>query len=186
MGKINVNIFVDRGNLSKTVELDSNSAVEDLLEKLDSGQYFGPVVGTEPSPKSYSISFDGSASSLNDSETTAVSGEIFMEPLGSIKDTAKFRVNGGQILVGDTSYDFVFGKARMTSSDQSGNNDSITIIGQIIGDDGDVKTIKLVLYSAAPFEGDFGLEPIDVEIMMPQSTISNQWSLSASGTLSQI
>lgn len=159
--------------------------LQTLMEKLDSGEYFGPVVGAEPLPKSYSISFDGSASSLNDSETAAVSGEIFMEPLGSIKDTAKFRVNGGQILVGDTSYDFVFGKARMTSSDQSGNNDSITIIGQIISDNGDVKTVRILLGSATPLEGDFGLEPINVE-MMPQSTISREWSVSAQGQLSQI
>lgn len=157
--------------------------LQTLLEKLDSGEYFGPVVGTEPLPKSYSISFDGSASSISDSQTTAVSGEIFMEPLGSIKDTAKFRVTGGEILVGDTSYDFVFGKARMTSSAQSSNNDSITIIGQIMSADGDVKTVRILLGSASPFEGDFGLEPINVE-MMPQSKISNEWSLSASGTLS--
>ena len=35
MSKINLSIFVDRGNLNKTVELDKNSLVIDLLKKLN-------------------------------------------------------------------------------------------------------------------------------------------------------
>ena len=35
MGKINIKIFVDRDNTNKTVELDSEASVMDLLEKLD-------------------------------------------------------------------------------------------------------------------------------------------------------
>ena len=35
MNKIKVNIFVDRNNLNKTLELDKNSIVSDLLKKLN-------------------------------------------------------------------------------------------------------------------------------------------------------
>ena len=35
MGRIKVNIFVDRNNLNKTLELDNNSIVSDLLKELD-------------------------------------------------------------------------------------------------------------------------------------------------------
>ena len=35
MSKINVKIFVDRGNSNKTLELESNSIVADLLKKLN-------------------------------------------------------------------------------------------------------------------------------------------------------
>ena len=35
MSKINVKIFVDRDNLSKTLELEDNASVMDLLRKLD-------------------------------------------------------------------------------------------------------------------------------------------------------
>ena len=35
MSKINVKIFVDRDNLNKTLELESNSLVADLLKKLN-------------------------------------------------------------------------------------------------------------------------------------------------------
>lgn len=160
--------------------------LQTLLDNLESGKYFGPVVGTESVPKSYGLSFDGTVSSLNDSETADVSGEIFIETLGSLEDTSKFRVTGGEIVVGDTFYDFVFGKARITSSGQSDQKDSMTIIGQIISDEGDVNTIRISLDSTMPLEGDFGLEPIDVEIIAPQSKISNQWSVSAQGQLSQV
>lgn len=35
MDKIKVNIFVDRNNLNKTLELDKNSIVSDLLKRLN-------------------------------------------------------------------------------------------------------------------------------------------------------
>ena len=35
MGRIKVNIFVDRNNLNKTLELDKNSIVSDLLKSLN-------------------------------------------------------------------------------------------------------------------------------------------------------
>ena len=35
MGKISVKIFVDRDNTNKSVELDNNASVTDLLKKLD-------------------------------------------------------------------------------------------------------------------------------------------------------
>ena len=35
MSKIKVNIFVDRNNLNKTLELDKNSIVSDLLKSLN-------------------------------------------------------------------------------------------------------------------------------------------------------
>lgn len=34
MNKINIKIFADRNNLNKTIELDNNSSVLDLLKKL--------------------------------------------------------------------------------------------------------------------------------------------------------
>ena len=35
MGKINVNVFIDRENKNKTIQLDNNSAILDLLKKLN-------------------------------------------------------------------------------------------------------------------------------------------------------
>jgi len=129
-------------------------------------------------PKWNSISFDGSATSLNDdSVVTDVEGEIFLETLATRSDTSKFRVTGGEILVGDTFYDFVIGKARVSSSGTSGEKDSMIILGQVMDDQGNVNTIKIFVHAANPLSGDFGLEPIDLEIKMPQSKIAKHWSL---------
>ena len=82
--------------------------LQTLLDKVETGEYYGPVVGTESTTKSYSISFDGVASSIYDeSITTEVSGAVFLETLGSLKDTSKFRVTGGEIFVGENIYDIV-------------------------------------------------------------------------------
>ena len=35
MGKIKINVFVDRNNLQKTIELEHSARVADLLEKLN-------------------------------------------------------------------------------------------------------------------------------------------------------
>ena len=159
--------------------------LQKLLDKFEAGEYFGTIPEPDPVTTSYIISFDGSATSLNDdSVVTDVDGEIFLETQVTRSDTTKFRVTGGEILVGDTFYDFVIGKARVSSSGTSGEKDSLLILGQVMDDQGNVNTIKIFLNSVTPLTGDFGLEPIDLEIKMPQSKIAKHWSLSASGQLS--
>ncbi len=172
------------GLIQKIEQLEQR--LQSLLDKVVSGEYFGPTLGGDKMIKSYSISFDGSASSLDDEETlvTDVTADIFLETLVTRTDTTKFRITGGEILVGDTFYDLVFGKARVTSSGPSGEKDSMTLISHIMDDEGNVSTLKILLELEVPLEGDYGTEPIQLEIKMPQSTIAHQWSLSASGQLS--
>ena len=159
--------------------------LQKLLDKFEAGEYYGTIPEPDPVTTSYIISFDGSATSLNDdSVVTDIDGEIFLETQVTRSDTTKFRVTGGEILVGDTFYDFVIGKARVSSSGTSGEKDSLLILGQVMDDQGNVNTIKIFLNSVTPLTGDFGLEPIDLEIKMPQSKIAKHWSLSASGQLS--
>ena len=154
-----------------------------LIAKFETGAYYGPIPEPDPVTTSYSIIFDGSATSLDDdSVVTDVEGEIFLETQMTGTHTSKFRITGGEILVGDTFYDFVFGKARISSSGQSGEKDSMTIIGQVMNDQGETRTIKISLNSVTPLTGD--LEPVEFEIKMPRSKIAKQWSLSASGQLS--
>ncbi len=159
--------------------------LQKLLDKFEAGEYFGTIPEPDPVTTSYIISFDGSATSLNDdSVVTDVDGEIFLETQVTRSDTTKFRVTGGEILVGDTFYDFVIGKARVSSSGTSGEKDAMMILGQIMDDQGNVNTIKIFVHTASPLSGDFGSEPIDLELKMPQSKIAKHWSLSASGQLS--
>ena len=156
-----------------------------LIAKFETGEYYGTIPELEPLPTSYSILFAGSATSLgDDSVVTDVEGEIFLETQVTKTHVSKFRIIGGEILVGDTFYDFVFGKARALSSGNSGEEDSMIILGQVMDDQGNVNTIKIFLNSETPLTGDFSLDPAEFEIKMPQSKIAKHWSLSASGQLS--
>ena len=161
--------------------------LQTLLTKYENGDYFGTIPELDPVIKSYMISFDGSATSIDDeSIVETASAEIFIETMVTKADTSKFRVTGGEILIGDTFYDLAFGKARISSSGPSGEKVTMVLLGQVIdfGDENDDgSTLKLVLNSEMPLEGDFGLVPITIDIT-PKSKIAKQWVLSASGQLS--
>ncbi len=161
--------------------------IQTLLEKYESGEYFGTVPEVDSEIKSYAIFFDGSATSIDDESIVIdAEGEIFLENLLTINDNiSKFRVTGGEISIDNTFYDIIFGKARV-SSGPSGEKDIVVLLGQVIDfadEDDDSSTLKLVINSEASLEGDFGLDPITIEIL-PQSKIAGQWYLSGSGQLS--
>ena len=163
---------------------DLEQRLQTLLNKVETGEYFGNVPKIDPVLHSYSISIDGTASSLFDeSVTTDVSGEIFIENLVTTSKVSKFKVTGGEIFVGDNIYDVVFGKARISSSGPSGEKDSMVLILQAIDSEGNTNTIRLGLNFGSALEGDFGTEPIELETVS-NSKISGQWSLNVSGELS--
>ncbi len=158
--------------------------LQTLLEHVESGEYFGRTVGENLVTNTYSISFDGAASSLFDESVTAdISGEIFLENLPTGSQITKFRVTGGEIVVGENIYDLVFGKARVSSSGTSGEKDSMILIGEVIDFEGNQNTLRLNIDLAESLEGEF--EPIDFKILS-KSKISHQWSVSAQGQLSLV
>ncbi|KAG2479188.1 MAG: hypothetical protein NPMRTH1_80004 [Nitrosopumilales archaeon] len=163
---------------------DLELRLQTLLNKVETGEYFGTVPKIDPVSHSYSISIDGIASSLFDESVTSdVSGEIFIENLVTTSKVSKFKVTGGEIFVGDNIYDVIFGKARISSSGPSGEKDSMVLILQAMDTEGNTNTIRLGIDFDSALEGDFGTEPIELEIIK-NSKISGQWSLSASGQLS--
>lgn len=157
--------------------------LQSLLSKLETGEYFGPTLGGDPVTKSYNLSFDGSATSIGDSTVSDITGEIFFESLVSREHVSKFRITGGDVVVGDTIYDLVFGKARATSSGPSGEQDSMIIIAHMLDDEGNGSTLKILLESVN-LEAELGSELAEVTIMTPQSKIAGKWFLSGSGQLS--
>jgi len=160
--------------------------IQTLLERVESGEYFGRMVGENLVTNTYSISFDGVASSIFDESITAdISGEIFLENLPTGSQISKFRVTGGEIVVGENIYDLAFGKARVSSSGPSGEKDSMVLLGEVIDFEGNQNTLRLTLDLTESLEGEFGSELIDFEIL-PQSKISRQWSVSALGQLSVV
>ena len=87
--------------------------LQSLLEKYESGEYYGNISTADTVTNSYVISFEGIASSIYDeSETTDMSGELFMENQVTTSDTSKFKITSGEVIVGTDIYDVAFGKAR--------------------------------------------------------------------------
>ncbi|MCH8323658.1 MAG: hypothetical protein IH813_00930 [Thaumarchaeota archaeon] len=158
--------------------------LQTLLDKVESGEYYGTLTQLDTVKQLHSISFDGTATSIYDeSVTTGLSGEIFIENLMTGSNTSKFKVTGGEIIVGDNIYDAAFGKVRVSSLGVSGEKDSMVIIIQTFDSEDNDNTIKLTLLFDSAIKADLGTEPINFEIK-PNSKISEQWFLSGSGTLS--
>ncbi len=156
--------------------------LQTLLLKLESGNYYGNTSNVDSIIRSFGISFDGSSTSKTDSTQSDVSGEIFLESLVTRDNSDKFRVIGGTITIGDTTHDIIFGKARSSSSGPSGEKDSMVLIAQLIDEEGNAHTIKLILDFEKSLVGNFGLDSMNFEIK-PQSAVSNDWSISATGQL---
>ena len=155
--------------------------LQNLLDKFETGEYFGTVINADTTPDAYSVSFDGLATSLDDDLVADMDGDIYLESITTGTDSFKLRITGGEILIGDTFYDFVFGKARLSSSD---DGTSMVILGQVMDDQGNVNTIRLTLDATTAFTSDFGSEPFSFEIDPSRSKIAKQWALDASGDFS--
>ena len=160
--------------------------LQKLLEKFETGEYFGKVADPDPVPDSFVITIDGFASFLDDDTVVSnLEGEIFLESLVTGSESTKLRITGGEILVGDTFYDFVIGKARLSSSGTSGEKDSMIILGQVMDDQGNVNTIRLSLDGTTSLD-DFGSESVDFEINSSRSKIASQWGFDGVGLLSTL
>jgi len=163
----------------KGVKLEKR--LQSLLEKYEDGKYYGPIPEGDQVTKSYSLSLDGSAFPMYDSAVTDFSGEILIETLWTGTHTSKFRVTGGQLIIGDISYDVIFGKAR-TSFSTSGDKDSMVILAQLLDQEGNVNTLRISFNSEVSLQEEPS-QLINFEIT-PRSKIAHNWHLSASGQLS--
>jgi len=108
--------------LQKITELEDR--IQALLEKYESGEYYGNVPEVDSEIMSHTISFTGSATSQDDDSVSPVDGTIYIDSLMTDSNTSKYTVVGGEISIDDIFYEFVFGKVRVTSS---GN---VMLIGQ--------------------------------------------------------
>src|SRR3989344_4747954 len=157
--------------------------LQSLLQKLETGEYYGPVPQESAVTKSYNLFFEGSAQTIDGEQTEVeMSGEIFLETLVQGNRLTKFKITGGDLIIGEQFYDLAFGKARATSAGAGGDNDSLLLISQVTDAEGNLMTLKILLDATTQIEA-IGSEPVEVEIMMPQSKIAGQWMLSGSGQL---
>ena len=155
--------------------------LQNLLDKYESGEYYGNISSADAVTNSYVISFEGMATSIyDDTVTTEMSGELFMENQVTSSNTSKFKILSGEVIIGNNFYDVAFGKARTTSS---GQGDSMVIILQTIDSKDNDNTIKLTLGFNPQLEGEFGIPSEEFEIL-ENSKVSEQWVLDGSGQLS--
>ena len=158
--------------------------LQDLLEKYESGEYFGNTSNADTEINSYSISFEGMASSVfDDSVTTDLSGELFLENQVTTNENTKFKILSGEVIVGENVYDVVFGKARLSSSGQSGEENSLVVVMETVDVEDNENTIKMTLGFDSPLTESFG-EPSESFEILDKSRISGQWNLEGSGELS--
>ena len=158
--------------------------LQTLLEKYESGEYYGNISTADSVTNSYNISFEGIASSIYDeSVTTEMSGELFMENQVTTSDTSKFKILSGEVVIGDAIYDVAFGKARASSSGLSGEEDSMVIVLQTMDSEENNNTIKMTLGFTSSLEGEFGNPDEEFKILY-NSKVSGEWILDGSGQLS--
>ncbi len=164
------------GNLEKRLQ--------NLLEKYESGEYYGNISAADDVTNSYVISFEGMVTSVYDTSVeTEMSGELFMENQVTTSNTSKFKISSGEVIIGNNIYDVAFGKARLSSSGPEGENDSLVIVLQTIDSEDNDNTIKITLGFTSPLEGEFGSSSEEFEIL-DNSKVSGQWILDGSGKLS--
>jgi len=158
--------------------------LQSLLKKYESGEYYGNISTADTVTNSYGISFKGMALSIYDeSVTTEMTGELFMENQVTKSNTSKFKILSGEFLIGGEIFDVAFGKARLSSSGPSGEEDSLVIVLQTIDSKENDNTIKITLGFNSPLEGEFGIPAEEFEIL-DNSKVSGQWILDGSGKLS--
>ena len=160
--------------------------LQTLLDKVETGEYFGPTLD-EPVTNSYSLSFDGTATSLIVNDVTEnISADLFIKTLAITDVSSKFQVTGGEIHVGDQTYDVAFGKARTSSVGSSGLKDSMILIGQIMDLEGNTNSIKISLNFDNDFESIKELEEVDFKLIESKNKIVDSWDLSGSGKITSL
>lgn len=154
-----------------------------LIVKLESGTYFGNTLQGDETIHAYKLTLDGSSVSKSNVSTQAkYSGELFLESMITTENQSKFKVTGGQITIDGNTHEVVFGKAR-TSLGFSGEKDTMIVICQVLDDMGQVTTLKLLIETEGEFNGDFGSEPVFVNVISQKSKVSSKWSLDGTGQI---
>lgn len=166
----------------KLVQLEQR--FQTILVKLETGTYFGNTLGGDNVTTNYQVTLDGKAAAISDASTEVdYSGELFLESIVTRDNQSKFKVTGGHIEIDGQTYEVLFGKTR-TSLGFSGEKDTMVVICQVLDNNGQPITMKLLLEAGSEFEGNFGEEPETVNVKMPSSKIASKWFLDGSGQIS--
>ena len=113
--------------LERLDKLDSRT--QKILDKINKGDYLGKKIGSSVVSETYELVFDSvDATSISDkTKTSSLSGFMSFTTFDKGKSNLKLELQECQITVDDMPYNCGFGKARTTSSGNSGVKDSISI-----------------------------------------------------------
>ena len=172
--------------LEKQEKLDSRT--QKILDKINDGEYLGDKLGSSNSIESYELVFDSvTARGINDkTHLSSLEGFMTFDTFDKGKSNLKLELKECRILVDEVPFNCGFGKARTTSSGDSGSKDSLVIIAFLEDDvlEEVHSTLKISLNADSPIREIDG--SIQVSILEPQSKISGMWFLEGKGTLSKI
>ncbi len=175
-----------REKLSEKLEkLDSRT--QKILDKINEGNYLGKRIGSSKISETYELVFDSvDATAISDkTQTSSLSGFMSFTTFDKGKSNLKLELQECHITVDDIPYSCGFGKARTTSTGDSGAKDSLVIIAFLEDDilEEVHSTLKIFLIADIPISDIDGSS--QVSILGPQSKISHMWFLDGTGTLTK-
>ncbi|MGY5147114.1 MAG: hypothetical protein ACW9W4_03865 [Candidatus Nitrosopumilus sp. bin_7KS] len=171
--------------LEKQEKLDSRT--QKILDKINNGDYLGDKISTLNLFETYELRFDSVTLSgiHNKTQSSTLEGFIIFNTFDKSKSNLKLELEKCDILVDGIPFNCGFGKARTTSSGDSGSKDSLVVLAFL--EDAVVEkvysTLKISLNADSPI-GEI-TDSTQVSILNPQSKISGMWFLNGTGTLTK-
>ena len=147
----------------------------------------GKKLGSSETTNTYELVFDSvSASAIsNKSETSTMNGKMIFTTYDSSKSNLKLELESCSISVGSIPYVCGYGKARTTSSGDSGAKNSLVIIAFLEDNLAEElhSTLKIFLDSDIPINQ---IEQSEVSVLGPHSKLSHLWFIDGTATLTKI
>ncbi len=171
--------------VERSEKLDSRT--QKILEKINDGNYLGKKIGSSTPDEIFELVFDSVKTvGIGDkNQTSSLTGFMSFKTFDKSNSNLKLELLECQITVDDIPYNCGFGKARATSSGDSGSKDSLVILAFLEDDviEEIHSTLKIFLTADTPIV-DIDDSSI-VKIHSPQSKISSMWFLDGIATLSK-
>ena len=169
----------------KQEKLDSRT--QRILDKIRDGNYMGDKIGLSTTFESYNLVFDSVVATgiHNKTQTSTLEGFMSFNTFDKSNSNLKLELQECQISIDGIPYNCGFGKARTTSSGDSGTKDSLVILAFL--EDDVIEEVHSTLKISLSSDNDIGEidDSSQVSILGPQSKVSGMWFLEGTGTLTR-
>ena len=138
--------------LEKQEKLDSRT--QKILDKINNGDYLGDKISSSNSFETYELTFDsiGITGIHDKTQLSTLEGFMIFNTFDKGKSNLKLELEECRITVDGIPFNCGFGKARTTSSGDSGSKDSLVVLAFLEDDvSGEVhSTLKILLNADSP------------------------------------